>query len=73
MPTLVVGTLNRLLADALVGGARRRWPVLRLVPRRWLRPLVMPTAKHLRSSLTRAAMFISLVVIATVAVLVAPK
>lgn len=70
MPTLVVGTLDRLLADALLARALRRWPLLNLVPARWLRRLLLPTAKQLRSALTRGAAVISLAAIATVAVLV---
>jgi hypothetical protein len=72
MPTLIVGTLNRLLADLLVAGARRRWPLLRLVPRRWLRPLLIPTARQLRSSLACVAVFMSLAAIAVGVMLVLP-
>jgi hypothetical protein len=70
MPTLVVGRLDRLLAGALLAGARRRWPLLNLVPASWLRRLLLPTARQLRSSLTRGAVFISLTAVATIAALV---
>jgi hypothetical protein len=69
MPTLLVGTLDRLLVSVLLAGARRRWPLVRLVPRRWVRPLLMPAARRVRASLARAAMFVSLAVIAAGAVL----
>ena len=72
MPNLLVGTLDRLLANVLLAGAGRRWPLLRLVPRRWLRPLLMPTARHLRSSLARGAMLTSLAEITTAASLLLP-
>ncbi len=66
MPTVVLGTLDRLLVAVLVAGARRRWPVLSLVPSRWLRPLLLPTARQARSSLGRGAMLISLALIAAI-------
>jgi hypothetical protein len=72
VPTLVVGTLDGLLADFLVAGARRRWPRLCFVPRRWMRPLLMPTARHLRRSLARATVLVSLAVLAIGAALVLP-
>ena len=60
MPTLIVGTLDRKLTSMLIAAARRRWPLLRLLPTRWLHPLLRPTARRLRRSLARAAMFTSL-------------
>jgi hypothetical protein len=69
MPALIAGALDRLLASALLVGARRRWPLLSLVPDRWLRPLLMPTARQLRSSLAHAVMFISLTATGVIAVL----
>ena len=71
VPTIIVGTFDRLLTDALVAGARRRWPLLRLLPRSWMRPLLMPTARRLRSSLARATLLVSLAGLAIGAVLVA--
>ena len=73
MPTLFVGMLDRLLANVLLAGARRNWPLLRLVPERWLRPLLMPTARHLRCSLARSATFLSLAGIATAGAFFLPR
>jgi hypothetical protein len=44
------------LADLIVVWARRRWPALRFVPARWLRPAVTPTAMRLRRSLCGAVL-----------------
>jgi hypothetical protein len=38
----------------IVAWARRRWPVLRLVPACWIRPAVAPAAPRLRRALSRA-------------------
>jgi hypothetical protein len=48
-------TVDRLLEDLIVISSRRQWPALRLVPARWLRAAVAPTAVRLRRSLTRIA------------------
>jgi hypothetical protein len=69
VPTLLAGKLDRLLGDMLLTGARRRWPLLSLVPARWLRPLLLPAARRLRISLARGAMFTSLAAITTAAAL----
>jgi hypothetical protein len=42
------------LEDLIVAWARRRWPALRLVPARWIRPAVAPIALRLRRLLLRA-------------------
>jgi hypothetical protein len=70
MPTLIAGRLDRLLAGALLARARRRWPLLTLLPSSWLRPLLLPTARHVRSSLTPGAVVVSLIAIATIAEIV---
>jgi hypothetical protein len=44
------------LEDLIVAWARRRWPALRLVPARWLRPAAAPMALRLRLVLSRAAL-----------------
>jgi hypothetical protein len=48
--------IDRGLADLIVVWARRRWPALRFVPARWLRPAVAPTAVRLRRSLCGAVL-----------------
>jgi hypothetical protein len=70
MPTLIAGRLDRLLAGALLARARRRWPLLNLLPTSWLHRLLLPAARQVRSSLTRGAVFISLIAVATIAGLV---
>jgi hypothetical protein len=46
--------IDRRLEDLTVAWARRQWPALRLVPARWIRPAVAPTAQRLRRVLSRA-------------------
>jgi hypothetical protein len=48
--------LDRRLADLIVVWSRRRWPALRFVPARWLRPAVAPTAVRLRRFLCGAVL-----------------
>jgi hypothetical protein len=48
--------IDRRLRDLIVAWSRRQWPVLRLVPARWLRPVVAPTALRLRRSLSRTVL-----------------
>jgi len=45
--------IDRRLEDLIVAWLRREWPVLRLVPSRWIRPAVRPTAMRLRRSASR--------------------
>jgi hypothetical protein len=44
------------LEDLAVAWARRRWPALRLVPARWIRPAVAPMARRLRRLLSRGVL-----------------
>jgi hypothetical protein len=62
-------TIDRLLATVLLAGARRSWPLLRLIPSSWLRPLLAPTARRLRYSLARGAMAFSTTVTAAIVLL----
>jgi hypothetical protein len=48
--------IDRRLEEAIVAWLRREWPVLRLVPSRWIRPATKPTAVRLRRSLSRLAL-----------------
>jgi hypothetical protein len=52
--------IDRRLEGMGVARARRRWPVLRLVPAGWVRPLIKPTVVRLRVSLLRAALVLVL-------------
>jgi hypothetical protein len=44
-------TLDRRIARLLVGRVRRRWPISRLVPSRWLEPLLVAPAQRVRYGL----------------------
>jgi hypothetical protein len=44
------------LEKVIVAWGRRRWPALRLVPARWIRPVVAPTALRFRRMLSRAVL-----------------
>jgi hypothetical protein len=46
--------IDRQLEDLIVTWVRRRWPLLRLLPARWFRPVVAPAAPRLRRLLSRA-------------------
>jgi hypothetical protein len=48
--------LDRRLANIILAHARRRWPLLTLIPAAWLGPLASPLATRLRRSLTRGAL-----------------
>lgn len=48
--------IDRRLQDLIVASARRQWPALRMVPARWIRPAVAPTALRLRRLLSRGAL-----------------
>jgi hypothetical protein len=48
--------IDRRLEEAIVAWLRCKWPVLRLVPSRWIRPAARPTAVRLRRSLSRLAL-----------------
>jgi hypothetical protein len=52
----VSAVIDRRLEDAIVAWLRREWPVLRLVPSRWIRPAARPTAMRLRRSLSRVTL-----------------
>jgi hypothetical protein len=54
MPSGLSAAIDSRLEDLIVAWARRRWPALRLVPARWIRPAVAPLAPRLRRLLLRA-------------------
>jgi hypothetical protein len=54
MPSGPSTAIDSRLEDLIVAWARRRWPALRLVPARWIRPSVAPLAVRLRRLLSRA-------------------
>jgi hypothetical protein len=53
MPSGPSAAIDRWLQDLIVTWARRQWPALRLLPARWIRPAVAPTALRLRRLLSR--------------------
>jgi hypothetical protein len=72
MLSALADRLDRRLANIILARARRRWPLLTLIPARWLGPLASPLAVRLRRSLARGALTTSatiVVVIVLVAVL----
>jgi hypothetical protein len=56
MPSGASTAIDTRLEDLIVTRARRRWPALRLVPARWIRPAVAPMALRLRRLLSRAVL-----------------
>jgi hypothetical protein len=67
MRTRVNAVIDTRLADLLVALVCRRWPALRVVPRRWIRPVFVPAAVRLRRGISAAA----LIVAATAGVIIA--
>jgi hypothetical protein len=56
MPSGLSTGIDKRLEDLIVAWSRRQWPALRLVPARWLRPAVAPTALRLRRALARGVL-----------------
>lgn len=56
MPSGLSAAIDSRLEDLIVVWARRRWPPLRLVPARWIRPAVAPMALRLRRLLSRTVL-----------------
>ena len=72
MRSRVGAAIDTQLADLIVAWARRRWPALRLVPARWIRPAVRPAAIRMRRVLSRAALILgaaAALILALVAIL----
>lgn len=65
----VSAAIEMRLADLMVATARRRWPALRLVPARWIRPAIRPAAMRLRLLLSAAALILAAMVSLLLAVL----
>jgi hypothetical protein len=61
--------IDKRLADLIVARARRSWPLLSLVPRSWIRPVVQPTATRLRRALARGGLAIAVPIAVVVALL----
>ncbi len=54
--------IGSLLEELFVARVRRQWPVLRLVPSRWIRRVIRPTVVQLRRSLIRGALALAVLV-----------
>jgi hypothetical protein len=67
----VGAAIDRWLEERVVTWARRQWPVLRLVPAPWIRPVIKPKVVGLRRSLSRVALALAVpvVIILTVYIL----
>jgi hypothetical protein len=66
----VNAVIDTQLADLMVALACHRWPVLRVVPRRWIRPVLVPAAVRLRRGISAAALIVAAAVGVIVAALV---
>ena len=56
MLTVFTARVDRRIANAIIARARRRWPLLWLVPDSVIRPLVMPSARTIRRELAHTAL-----------------
>ena len=52
----VGAAIDSWLEELIVTQGRRQWPLLRLVPTRWIRLAIKPTVVRLRRSLSRGAL-----------------
>jgi hypothetical protein len=52
--------VDRRIADLMLARARRRWPLLRLLPRTCARQLILPTATLARQDLVRVVVLAAL-------------
>jgi hypothetical protein len=72
MRSALSSAIDRRLESLIVACARRRSPVLRLVPARWIRPAITPTTVRLRRSLARGVLALALptgIILALIALL----
>jgi hypothetical protein len=69
MRNRVYAAIDTQMADLIVAWARRRWPALKLVPARWIRPAVAPVAVRLRRGLSVTALALAAATGMTVAAL----
>jgi hypothetical protein len=57
----VLSALDRRIANLILLRARRKWPLLSLVPAPWMRPLLAPAATRVRRQVTRAVLAVAVV------------
>jgi hypothetical protein len=58
--SVLAARVDRHIADLVLARARRRWPLLRFVPRTCARPLILPAATRARHDLLRVALLAGL-------------
>lgn len=68
----LMAAVDRRLLKLIHARARRRSPILRLLPLRWLGPVLAPTARRLRVKLVTAAVVLSVLLVGVVFWLVVP-
>ena len=66
---MVLSALDRRIATLILLRARRKWPLLSLVPAPWMRPLLAPAVTRVRQSLMRAMLALAMVTGAMVSLL----
>jgi hypothetical protein len=59
MRSRVNAVIDIRLADLMVALACRRWPALRIVPRRWIRPVLVPAAARVRRGTSAAVLIVA--------------
>lgn len=65
-PSRLTAAVDRRLLRVVHTRARRRSPLLSLLPAHWLDPLLVPTAKRLRTKLMTGLLVLSVLLVATV-------
>jgi hypothetical protein len=55
----VGAAIDRRIEGLIVAWVRSQWPVLRLVPARWIRPFITPTAVRARRLASRGVLALS--------------
>jgi hypothetical protein len=68
---LLFARVDRRLADLMLGRARRRWPLLRLVPRTCAREMILPVATVARQDMVRGVVLAALLAGTLLVVIVA--
>lgn len=53
MLRILFARVDRRIADLMLARARRRWPLLRLVPRTYVRQVILPAATVARQDVLR--------------------
>lgn len=73
MRSRVNAAIDTRLAALMVTLACRRWPALRVVPQRWIRPVLVPAAGRLRRGIAAATLIVAATAGVIIALLVTPS